>query len=109
MVEKQTAADEWDDPTEKQETSASPIETIGQVELVSTVGESEPWARDIDADVVIYVDSDVTISDGEQTGLPYPSDVEVTSTFQTYRVSSIFDEGNGILRCLATNMPRRED
>lgn len=107
--EKATAPDEWDDPTEKQETADSPISVVGQIDPVSADAENQPWARDIDADVVIYVDDDTTISDGEVTDMPYPSDVEDPATLRTYRVTYVFDEGNGVLRCLATSMPRRSE
>ena len=103
-VEKTTGSDEWDDPTEKQATADSPLSVRGQVDPASSVADAQPWLRDVDVDVIIYVDDDVTISDGTVDGLPYPSDVEIPSHWKTFRVTSIEPEGNGVLRCLATSV-----
>lgn len=102
-----TGPDEWDDPNEKQPTVESPIQVRGQVDPIGAVSDSEPWARDIDADVVIFVDDDTTISDGERPNMPYPSDVDIVGRFRRYRVVQITNEGNGLFRCLATSVPYR--
>ena len=106
-VEVETGPDEWDSPEEKQETTDSPISVRGQVDPASTLVDSQPWIRDVDVDVVIFVDDDVTISDGTVDGLPYSSDVELVDHWKTFRVSAIEPEGNGLQRCLATATPRR--
>lgn len=101
--------DQWDDPNEKQVTTDSPIAVSGQIDPVSALSEAEPWSRDIDADVVIFVDEGTTISDGDQPEMPYPSDVEAVGSFKTYRITQITKEGNGVLRCFATSIPYRGD
>lgn len=106
-LESPTEHDQWDDPNEMQVTDDSPISVTGQIDPIGAVADSEPWARDIDADVVVFVDDDTTISDGEQPGMPYPSDVKQVGDHRMYRVVHIIDEGNGLLRCLATSMPYR--
>lgn len=100
---------EWDSPDEKQQTPDSPITVRGQVDPLSAVSDSEPWARDIDADVVIFLADEVTISDGEEAGLPYQSDVYAPTHEETYRVTHLFREGNGLIRCLASSLPGGRD
>lgn len=104
-----TGPGEFDDPSEKQATAASPISARGQVDPASTIAAGQPWLRNVDVDVVIYVDDDLTISDGSVDGLPYPSDVELPDHWKTYRITTIEPEGNGLKRCLATSTPRRGD
>lgn len=100
-ADQDTAPDEFDSVDEKQETADSPIETTGQVELVSATGDSSPWGRDTNVDVEIYVPDDVLISDGEVTDLPYASDVTHVPSSETYRIVDRHDEGNGRVRCAA--------
>lgn len=104
-----TAPDEFDDPTEKQPTADSPIGARGQVDPVTSMVEAEAWGRDIDVDVILFVDDEVTISDGTVDGLPYPSDVELPDRHRTYRVTWVEDEGNGLKQCFATSVPERGD
>lgn len=101
--------DQWDDPNEKQPTADSPIEHSGQVDPISAIVNAEPWARDIDADVVIFVKDDVAISDGDELNLPYQSDVEIPARNERYRVTKTTNEGNGLLLCFATSLPYRGD
>lgn len=108
-VDVATGPGEFDDPSEKQATAASPISVRGQVDPASTLVNSQPWIRNVDIDVVIFVDDDVTISDGTVDGLPYSSDVELPDHWKTFRITSIEPEGNGLQRCFATSTPRRGD
>lgn len=104
-VDTTTAPDEFDDPTEKQPTGDSPLTVRGQIDPASLDNTGEPWLRNVDIDVVIYVDEDVPLSDGTVDALPYPSEVTATATGETYRVSRLEPEGNGLLRALATTTP----
>lgn len=101
-----TGPEEWDSPDEKQPSSASPIATTGQVEPINQMGRSGAWGRDTELDVELLVPSDVTISDGEVDGYPYPSDVRVVATDETYRIVAMRDENNGRRRCAAVSTRR---
>lgn len=106
----QVSPDAYDSPSEKQATAESPISTTANI---STPAQSEmeamyhPWGNDIDIEVEIFLDDSVTISDGEVTGLPYPSQVKHLSTGNVYVIQAIYDDGSGRLRCAGTLLPRR--
>lgn len=99
----ETGPEEWDDPNEKQETSNSPITTTGQVDQPQLSGQGDAWDRDVRVDVVIYIPTSVTVSEGDSDELPYPSTVRHVPTDEVYRITGVFDEGNGRYQCTAVN------
>lgn len=107
--------EEYDDPNRKTETTNSPISTTGQVEKAEVIGVAdtginsadEPWGSDVAADVIIILPDDVTVSDGEVSGLGYKSDVRHVPTDRVYRIEAIHDEGNGRVVCPANLISRR--
>lgn len=99
----ETGPEEWDDANEKQETDESPITTTGQIDQPHITGQGEPWDRDVQVDVVIFLPDSVTVSDGDRDDLPYPSEVRHLPTDEVYRITGIFDEGNGRIRSTAVN------
>lgn len=107
--------EEYDDPNRKTATANSPISTTGQVDTAEVVGVSatgtrsddQPWGSDVVSDVVIFLPDDVTVSDGEEPGLSYASEVRVLPTDRVYRIEALYDEGNGRLVCPAQLISRR--
>lgn len=107
--------EDYDDPERKTETSNSPISTTGQIDTAEVIGvgatgtraEDRPWGSDVSSDVVIFLPDDVTVSDGEEDGLPYASDVKHVDTGNVYRIEAIHPEGNGRVVCPARLISRR--
>lgn len=90
----QPAADEYDGE-DKVATASSPIATRGSVDDPNVSSSFGAWGVETTADAVIFIPDDVTVSEGETSGLPYPSEIEEVSTGRVFRVESLYDEGNG--------------